>query len=225
MRTVADPRIARFCDLVQAGMDSWVEAGKLLIEIKRDNPNAFREITRAHAGISLETLHCFERLGNRELYPPLLLDGSMGARRLMKLPYEQQVRLFNTEISVATIRRGDVVTESKKLQELTAKEAEVAFSESGVRPLSEQQRMVVPRKSSNFRLPRETFDSPDDRPESLDEDGSGDTIQGKLAEAQAALIRAREVMIEKEVPQGLDRFITTALNAIGNLRFEINEAS
>lgn len=215
MKTQTDPRLLEFCTLVKSGLDSWVKAGELLCAIQADDPDAFGKLVKMQPELSTETLRTFVRLGKREIYPPLLSSGSVGARKLLELPYSEQVRLCAAPINVAVLKGGEVVIEQRTLCELSRREAEVAFNCKSVRPIKEQMELMKGKsrvgRTPSFRGKIE---------ETFTEDDS-DTANGKLGEAQAAMLRARELLGENITPKQ-DAFLTTALKNIGWLRFEIN---
>lgn len=226
-KTPSVDKVSVFCALVQQGIDAWVEAGKLLVELIDGDPDAVQGISARAPWATREVLSNFERIGRGQVLPQLLVDPSEGAQALLKLPYEEQRRLCDAEVAVASLVRGEIVVASKRIQKLSRQECRTLFSATGIRPIAEQ-RKLLHRGPSISRAPRdpepieENEEGEEEVQQSLEDDET-DTAEKHLARAQAELIRAREIMTEKKAPPVLDRHITTALNAIGNLRFELKE--
>lgn len=220
-----DDRVERFSRLVTEGIEAWVGAGEILNEMLAEDPLVKFKIVEKIPWMTTDILDGFERMGRREIFPQLLLDQSEGARRLIRLPYAEQERLYGGEIPLAVMKRGEIITERRPIRDLNFKECQRAFSDFSLRPIAEQRKMLIPapkRVVISATVRRTDSENEAIIQESL-EDDPGEKIEDRLSMAQAALIRARELMVEKKIPHSLDAYITTALNAIGNLRYEIGE--
>ena len=137
-----DDRIGEFCSLINAGVEAWVKAGALLCEMKAKEPGIFNVILAAHPYLSNDLLLTFERIGKREIYPYLLVDGSPGSRMLSALPYDTQVQLYHKDVPVV-VRRGDFTTTLRKtIRSLTKPEAVRVFDGARMRSVSEQTKLV-----------------------------------------------------------------------------------
>ena len=137
-----DDRIGEFCALINAGVEAWVKAGALLCEMKSQEPVIFNVILAAHPYLSNDILISFERIGRREIYPYLLVDGSPGSRMLSALPYDAQVQLYHEDVPVV-VRQGDFTTTvRKKVRSLSDREASRVFDGNRLRPVTEQTKIV-----------------------------------------------------------------------------------
>ena len=137
-----DDRISEFCSLINAGVEAWVKAGALLYEMKAKEPGIFNVILAEHPYLSNDILATFERIGKREIYPYLLVDGSPGSRMLTALPYDTQVQLYHEDVPVV-VRRGNFTTTIRKtVRSLTKPEAVRVFDGGRVRSVSEQTKLV-----------------------------------------------------------------------------------
>lgn len=216
MRLSADERIKLFCDCVNKGIDAWIEAGRLLNELVEEDPSVRQKIFARNPWMTKYVLGGFERIGRREIYPRLLLDSSPGARRLIRLPYDEQERLYCTVVEVAVINEGRVSTERKSLQSLTNNEADLVFGKNSIRPVEQQKRILTEKKADSVvhsPLTANDFDFSDDN----------EDIEDRLALASAALARARELIVSRPYAKSVGNQITMALNAIGKARLELKQ--
>lgn len=82
-----------FVALVNQGIDCWYRAGQMLIAWRNTVPDCFKIITKANPWLSTSVLEMFVRIGNKTLYPKVLLLPPMLANRASKLDYSEQVKL------------------------------------------------------------------------------------------------------------------------------------
>lgn len=75
------------------GISAWVAAGKFLTTWKKLEPRCFTLIIRDAPWISIATLEMFERIGNRSLFPRVLLLPPMLAERVSRLSYTEQEKM------------------------------------------------------------------------------------------------------------------------------------
>ena len=117
--------------------------------MKSREPDIFNVILATNPHMSNDILVTFERIGRREIYPYLLVDGSPGSRMLSALPYDTQVRLYNDEVPVV-VRSGDFTTTlRKRVPELSSREAALVFDGARVRPVTEQTRIIRNAQDAN----------------------------------------------------------------------------
>src|SRR5262245_66082740 len=77
----------RFGELVQAGIDSWMEAGALLVRKTGEDPQFPNYVLKANPHITKETLDGFMRIGKGQVNVRLLLsEGRPGVKALLNLP-------------------------------------------------------------------------------------------------------------------------------------------
>jgi len=131
--------VETFVTLVQCGMEMWMRAGEMLVKLVSENPNIYSEIIVRNPSITFEMLLAFEKMGRKQIYPPLLMDTSFGAKKLLDLPYDVQERFSKEPIELfLPANNGSVTTEKKYLKELNRYEADVVFSDTGVRTVEAQ---------------------------------------------------------------------------------------
>jgi hypothetical protein len=81
----------------------------------------------------------FERIGRKQIYPPLLMDNSPGTRRLLEMPYDVQEKFSKEPVEI--VLNGDTqspVVEKRHVKELSASDSKLVFGPSRVRSVSEQ---------------------------------------------------------------------------------------
>lgn len=140
--------IAEFSKLVQAGIESWTKAGEILVKLYAADKQVFQKIMASNPAISLDTLLCFLRIGKKEVYPMLLADSSYGAKRLVEMPYDVQVKYAHEPIEVVTeINNGKVVTAKKPVNQLSRSEIQRVFGKRCIHTI-EQQAFRLPEKRS-----------------------------------------------------------------------------
>lgn len=155
--------IESFINMVREGISLWHRAGELLIKLVDDNPNIYSDIIQRNSGITFEMLLVFERIGRKQIYPPLLMDNSPGARRLLEMPYDVQERFSKEPVDVVV--NGDMLApsvEKRYVKELSASDAKIVFGTSRVRSVSEQveyrqQHNPVGRKKKSDRAKEPTL--------------------------------------------------------------------
>lgn len=147
-----------FVSLISQGVEAWMKAGAVLVQMVDKNRNAFEMIMYDYPQISIDVLVAFERIGRKQLYPYLLLDNSPGSRRLLNLPYGLQAQYYKASVDVITgWDNGSPRIESKSVHRLTYDEAERAFSHQGVRDIEQQKDLFRPKASrvnTHRRFPR-----------------------------------------------------------------------
>lgn len=168
--------IDEFCNLVNAGVEAWVEAGQVLCRLKEKDPDVFAVILAANPAMSQDILVVFERIGRRELYPYLLLDSSPGCLMLSTLPYEEQRELYHGGVPVVVKKGGFTQSALKKVSQLTRQEASRVFGEKRVRTVAEQTNLVQKEQGQHQRS-KETASESKDEPEAE----SSELLAGRLA--------------------------------------------
>jgi hypothetical protein len=227
--TKSDPRIEEFCSLIQAGIDAWKRAGKILCKLLDDDATIFAKILEQRPYLTRETLESFERIGRRELYPYLAVDNSPGARRLAALPYSEQERIYQTRVAVVVkVKGGFTEQKFKRVHELNEHEAARVFNGDRLRTVQEQLHLVTQRKRSVVRATRAATMSDESEPESTAgtaslEASPIDELKRLLTLGNDALLEARSVLASVQRGSRKDAHITTALREIGALRFAVNE--
>lgn len=135
--TITQPSIesnaARFASLVQQGIDAWTEAGRLLVEMLTENPDAKSAITNANPDLTDEILSRFEAIGRNQLHPKCLLNNSPGMRRLRGLPFSDQSRYLESPVPLLVQKESGIETLQVAVRNLTTKQAQQVFANGYVR--------------------------------------------------------------------------------------------
>lgn len=137
----------RFAALVQKGIDAWTEAGRLLVRMIEENPNAKNVIIEFCPDVTEEILSRFEAIGRNQLHPKTLLNNSPGMRRLRQLPYSDQARFLSEPVPVLVKTATGIDTLQVAVKNLTPEQALQVFTPDGVRGLDAQRAWVESRTS------------------------------------------------------------------------------
>jgi hypothetical protein len=144
-----EKEIDAFAEQVRKGIGCWREAGHILVELSKRQPDIFRLIQARHPEISESTLQTFARIGRKEIWPPLLVDSSMGARKLLECNYDVQKEYAEKPIKVAIAWNGnEIKTCERKVQDLSRAECFIVFDgQGGVNTIDQQAWRLRPEKS------------------------------------------------------------------------------
>lgn len=136
---LTDAEIEHFALNIRQGIDHWRTAGKLLVEMTKKHPEAMARI-REKTGLTDSVLQTFARIGRNEIWPPLLVDSSLGARKLLECHYQDQKRYADEPIDVVIEwKDGKTKTVKKKVSELSRSECAVVFDgRGGINNLDQQ---------------------------------------------------------------------------------------
>jgi hypothetical protein len=235
-QVVATSRIEQFCNLINKGIEAWVEAGKVLIKIVEEDSAAFDKISAAHPHLTFDILSSFERIGRGEIYPYLLVDGSPGARKLAALPYNEQVEVYNGDVAVVTKGVGGFKIERIKIHDMTAVQAVRVFDINRIRTPEEQKALFQkkisrnatrylsgPKDSGYGEREQDPAPEPEESPHCDLEDDPRLELSKLLTQAHAALLEARTALSILKRGSQLDIFITRALTEVGHIRLAVNE--
>lgn len=150
-------KLERFFQLIKAGQDAWKDAGKLLIELVKEDEDVYEKIiARADGMITVENLETLERFG-RGLDPAILLSDSPGCRRLLRSHLEpsKMTDLASKPIAVVVLSNGGTRVEYKAISELTQAQAEVSIGNNGARSVDAQTEII--RENEAKRVVTETM--------------------------------------------------------------------
>ena len=136
---LTDAEIEHFALNIRQGIDHWRTAGKLLVDMTKKHPEAMTRI-REKTGLTDAVLQTFARIGRNEIWPPLLVDSSLGARKLLECHYQDQKRYAEEPIDVVIEwKDGKTKTIKKKVSDLSRAECAVVFDgRGGINNLDQQ---------------------------------------------------------------------------------------
>lgn len=103
-KLTATPTVEQFVNLVQIGVDAWTNAGRMLVEMVKNNPNIFSKIVQAAPWVSIDVLASFHRIGLGTLHPRVLLLKPRHAALVSTLPIEKQTQLIDNPDALAELK-------------------------------------------------------------------------------------------------------------------------
>lgn len=151
--------INSFIDLFKQGVDAWIKAGEILVQLVEADPHTYDYIIQQCPTINAGILGRFEQMGRKTLHPQLLLASSPGFSRLQKLPFSMQQRYVTEPVAliVETDNGPDVLL--VKAKDMTKEQAAQAFAPGRLRTEGEQRAYLMDRRSMAAK-PIDTKDSP-----------------------------------------------------------------
>jgi hypothetical protein len=144
-------KISQFSQLCQAGIDAWVEAGKIIVELVEADPQVFDKIIEFDKRMNAGILGRFEQMGRGVLHPHLLLNDSPGYEKLSLMPYSVQERYIEEPLPliVETDNGTDVLL--VKVKDMTLAQARQAFASGRVRTEGEQRAWLMDQRAKKAR--------------------------------------------------------------------------
>jgi hypothetical protein len=132
--------IAIFNRLISQGVEAWIKAGKLLVQMVDANPNAYSIIMRDNPHLTPDILITFERIGRREVYPFLLLQKNPATAKLLSYDITKQEEFYKNPVElVVGMADGNPVVRKKLAMNMTKPEVALAFGPHGLRSVKEQE--------------------------------------------------------------------------------------
>lgn len=149
--TAQNERIASFIELFKAGVEAWIKAGEILVELVEDDPHVYDYIIQQCPNLNAGILGRFEQMGRKSLHPQLLLTASPGFAKLQKLPYSMQERFIEEPIPliVHTDEGTDILL--VKAKDLTKDQAAQVFATNRLRTEGEQKAWLIQQRSNAAR--------------------------------------------------------------------------
>lgn len=144
-------KIETFIDLFRQGVEAWIKAGEILVEMVDNDPHTYDYIIEKCPTLNPGILGRFEQIGRKILHPQLLLTASPGFARLRRLPFSMQERFI--EEPVALVVHTDEGTDVMlvKAQNMTKDQAEQAFGPGRLRTEGEQKAWLMDQRSKKAK--------------------------------------------------------------------------
>lgn len=132
--------IASLAGVIQTGLDAWVKAGEVVVDLLDKHGMSLDEIAAAAQSemITPHLLGQFERVGRRQVLPKLLVATYAAAAPLQKLPFSEQVRLVAEKVDLVTMRDGKQDVLRVAVSDLTKQQCAQVFDKNGLRSLGAQ---------------------------------------------------------------------------------------
>lgn len=206
-----DKYIDGFHKLVLKGVESWKQAGSMLLSMEKDNPDAAQIIiNKGLPFLDKDRLDMFRRIGTGELNPLLLADPSPIAARLSAMAREHQDTALEGGIPVARIIGGEEVVHLIPYKQVTRNEGDLALTDVGFRSIPKQFEIL---KGAPAKKNKKT-DSPRffiDKTEGTIEFGSKDKVKFTFAQFDAIIemFEAAKGEVEAKSKQGLQGILQT----------------
>lgn len=141
--------LARVPQLIVQGIECWIEAGEIVAEYLSKNPNSMGLLCET-TGLSEDIIRRFEQIGRKEIYPKLLVNTSLGYRKLSACPYREQELYAESPVDLVVMgdKGPDILRVS--VDHLTPEQAKQVFARNHVRSTAEQRAWLeTERKRAN----------------------------------------------------------------------------
>jgi hypothetical protein len=148
MKLAQKQQISEFIELFQTGVNAWIKAGELLVQMVEDDPHIYDYIIQQCPTLNAGILGRFEQMGRKTLHPQLLLSASPGFSKLSKLPFSMQERYLTepVPIIVHTDSGTDVLLVEAK--NMTKDQANQVFAPGRIRTEGEQKAWLMQQRSN-----------------------------------------------------------------------------
>ena len=138
---VLEHKIESFLGKIKLGMDFFLDAGIMLVQMLDENPRVLEDIVEQsrEPWITEDVLRVFESIGRKQIAVEAMFLPRHVLSRLIALPLEQQATISTSLVPVVTgFRQGTHKVVHKRVSSLTTKEAAVVIGTKGIRPPEEQ---------------------------------------------------------------------------------------
>ena len=140
--------IKEFIELFSKGVEAWIRAGEILVQLVEDDPHVYDYIIQKCPTLNAGILGRFEQMGRKTLHPQLLLTASPGCDKLRKLPYSMQERYLTEPVPVVvhTDNGPDILLIEAK--NMTKEQANQVFAPGRIRTEGEQRAWIIQQRSN-----------------------------------------------------------------------------
>ncbi len=141
-------KIDRFLSLFQAGVDAWMSAGELIVELVENDPHAYDYIIERCPTMNSGILGRFEQMGRKLLHPQLMMSNAPGLAKLKRLPFSVQERFITESIPLVVHTENGTDVLLVQAKDLTKEQAQQVFSNTGLRTMGEQKARLIQQRSN-----------------------------------------------------------------------------
>jgi len=143
-----EKEIEAFRHLYDQGIQSMVQAGKLLAEMSDRDPNLFDKLVKRFPDLTYERLQLLVEVGLGNVNPQHLINSSYVSHKLLQMPPKVQREIESHPVPVLTHREDAFFVEHKNMDDLSRREVDLVFDTASgqIRPLDEQQAILSDRK-------------------------------------------------------------------------------
>lgn len=144
MNEVTRTKCQELSRLITEGLEAWVKAGELVVEIL-DEGQSLKDI-ETETGLSVTLLGQFEKIGRRVVHPKLVHENSCGYRALSKCSYSDQQRFLEEPVEVLCMKEdGETDILRVNVGDLTSRQCKQVFDSGKVRDLAAQRAYIQSR--------------------------------------------------------------------------------
>ena len=137
-------RITEFLSLYDCSIETMKKAGRLLLEMLIDDPQACEKIKAASGGRCTDaTLHLFVRIGQGTLMPELLTASCPAYKRLRSLPSAVQKDLLATGTAPLLLNSAVTSLIRIRLTDMNPAQVKQCFDRVGLRNNDEQRAWLL----------------------------------------------------------------------------------
>ena len=144
-------KITQFITLFKEGVDAWIKAGEILVDLVESDPHAYDYIIQSCPQLNAGILGRFEQMGRKTLHPQLLLTASPGFAKLTRLPFSMQERYIEEPIPLIVHTDDGTDVLLVKAKDMTKEQAAQVFAPGRLRTEGEQKAWLMQQQSNNAR--------------------------------------------------------------------------
>lgn len=126
-KEVASNKLEELRRCIFAGIESWVKAGEIVVELFDTQACTVEDICKEIPGLSKDIVFKFEAIGRKSIFPKLLLSTSAGSRALSRMPIAEQEKYFADPIPVLVSINGEYDILLVKCDDLTPAQCRQVF--------------------------------------------------------------------------------------------------
>lgn len=155
METLQKTKTAQFKDLIFEGIEKWINAGEILVDLIDNDGLTYAQISESCEGITTDIISRFEQIGRKQLHPRLLVNTSTGFKKLMQMPYSIQMKYSSEPIPVLVESSVGADQILVKTEDLSTAQCKQVFKRDGIRDLGAQRAYI----KEQARVEKEARDS------------------------------------------------------------------
>jgi hypothetical protein len=140
-------RIQELAQMIQDGIECWIKAGQIVVNLLDEQGMTLEEIAEAAASdvLNADVLAQFERIGRNQVLPRLLVSDFPAAKYLQCLPMSEQKRLMDGAVELMVMHGGKPDVLQVNVRHLTRQQCKQAFDQNGVRSAGAQRAWLEER--------------------------------------------------------------------------------
>jgi hypothetical protein len=158
--TSQQAKIETFIQHFRRGVEEWIAAGEILVEMVEEDPYVYDYIINQCPTLNAGILGRFEQMGRKTLHPQLLLTASPGFAKLQKLPFSMQERYIDEPVPMIVHTEAGTDVLLVKAKDMTKEQAAQVFAPGRVRTEGEQKAWLMQHRSEKAIRNEETVKTP-----------------------------------------------------------------